>query len=146
MPQPVVHCWHGVVVGQRVTVVVTTGTDEQPHDWVTAAIREIETSQQSAETGRSQCQHLPSQMQKILVSQGRSHPLVAHCVWVPVKVQDGARVGERAVVIVVVVMTALQGPADTVLSKKVSIVWSNSQGIRERNTSQSLGERQSGSS
>lgn len=52
------------------------------------------------------------------MSQERSHPLVAHCVWVPVKVQEGAIVGDGAVVVAV-----LQGPAETVLSKSVSMVW-----------------------
>lgn len=37
VPQPVVHCMHGVLVGQRVTVVTVIGTDEQPQDLVTAA-------------------------------------------------------------------------------------------------------------
>lgn len=40
-------------------------------------------------------------MQKALVSQERSHPLVAHFVWVPVKVQDGAMVVIDGAVVVV---------------------------------------------
>ncbi len=37
VPQPVVHCWHGVWVAQTVTVCVSITTRGQPHETVAAA-------------------------------------------------------------------------------------------------------------
>lgn len=83
-------------------------------------------------------------MQKPLMSQERSHPLVAHWVCVPVNVQEAAMLVIDGAVVVV---SALQGLAETVLLKIVSTLWQMTRRQKEGiHTSTPSGEWQAGPS